>query len=206
MRNWKAKKVPDHYKVGIAIVTYNQTDCLSSLLYSLKAQTFTNFKAYTLHDGPWTTAASNSFDLAAAGDPRFVKLNSETRIAKFGHNLRQPGFDKAAEDKCDWICTMNGDCWYTPAYLEWMLGAAFQAKANFVYCNWVHSHGLWKPMRSEIRRGAIDAGNWIAHTDLVEDVKWDSHNFAADWEYIAKLKNKPNFKPTKVEGYIYTHN
>jgi hypothetical protein len=143
---------------------------------------------------------------AVGNDSRFVKGNSPERENKFGHNLRQVGFDMGVADKCNWICTMNADCWYAPVYLEWMLGSAHENKSNFIYCNMVHSHRLWRPMKTDIRRGAIDAGSWIAHTDLVGDIKWDSHIFAADWDYINKLKCSPDFKPAKVEGFIFTHN
>lgn len=206
MRYWKAKSITPGSKVCISVVTYNQTNCLSSLIHALRAQTFKDFKAYILHDGPWSNEASTYYLNAVGSDHRFVKLNSPTREAKFGHHLRQVGFDMGTADKCNWLCTMNADCWYAPVYLEWMLGSAHQNKSNFIYCNMVHSHKLWKPMKSDLKRGAIDAGNWIAHTSLVGDTKWNSNSFSADWEYINKLKNKPDFKPSKVDGYIFTHN
>ena len=206
MRYWKAKSITPGSKVCISVVTYNQTNCLSSLIHALRAQTFKDFKAYILHDGPWSNEASTHYLNAVGSDHRFVKLNSPTREAKFGHHLRQVGFDMGAADKCNWLCTMNADCWYVPVYLEWMLGSAHENKSNFIYCNMVHSHKLWKPMKSDLKRGAIDAGNWIAHTSLVGDTKWNSNSFSSDWEYVNKLKNKPDFKPSKVDGYIFTHN
>jgi GT2 family glycosyltransferase len=206
MRYWKAKSITPGSKVCISVVTYNQTNCLSSLIHALRAQTFKDFKAYILHDGPWSNEASTHYLNAVGSDHRFVKLNSPTREAKFGHHLRQVGFDMGTADKCNWLCTMNADCWYAPVYLEWMLGSAYENKSNFIYCNMVHSHKLWKPMKSDLKRGAIDAGNWIAHTSLVGDTKWNSNSFSADWEYVNKLKNKPDFKPSKVDGYIFTHN
>jgi hypothetical protein len=206
MRHWKSKVITPGSKVCISLVTYNQTNCLASLIHSLKAQTFKDFKAYVLHDGPWSSEAEEHYMGAVGNDSRFVKGNSPERENKFGHNLRQVGFDMGVADKCNWICTMNADCWYAPVYLEWMLGSAHENKSNFIYCNMVHSHRLWRPMKTDIRRGAIDAGSWIAHTDLVGDIKWDSHIFAADWDYISKLKCSPDFKPAKVEGFIFTHN
>lgn len=206
MRHWKSKAITPGAKVGIAVVTYNQTNCMSSLIHCLRAQTFKDFKAYVIHDGPWSSEAEEHYISAVGNDPRFVKCNSPEREAKFGHNLRQVGFDMGIADKCDWICTMNADCWYAPVYFEWMLGLAHENKSNFIYCNMVHSHRLWRPMKSDLKRGAIDAGNWIAHTSLVGDTKWDSHVFAADWEYVNKLKCSPDFKPAKVEGFIFTHN
>lgn len=206
MRYWKAKSIKPDSRVGLVVVTYNQTNCLSSLIYALKAQTFSNFVAYIMHDGPWTLNAGNSVTAAIGDDSRFVKANSDTRAAKFGHNLRQPGFDMCIKSGCNWLGTMNADCWYAPIYLEWMLGAASAENSNFVYCNMIHSHKLWKPLKTELKRGSIDAGGWIAHTDLVSGTRWDTTGFAADWEYVKKLKEKPYFKPTKVDGYIFTHN
>lgn len=206
MRYWKPKRIDPNSKVGISLVTFNQTNCLASLIHALKSQTFSNYRVCTLHDGPWIGDSYRHYLNAVDSDSRFTTLDTPERQAKFGHNLRQKGFDNAIENGCNWICTMNADCWYAPVYLEWMLGSACENKANFVYCNLVHSHKLWKPMKSELSRGAIDAGNWIAHTSLVGDTKWESSNFAADWEYVNKLKAKSNFKPAKVDGYIFTHN
>ena len=206
MRYWKPRKISPDSKVCISVVTYNQTDCLASLIHALKAQTFNNFSAYILHDGPWPSDANRCYVNAVDGDSRFFQMSGAIRQAKFGHALRQVGFDKGIANGCNWLCTMNADCWYAPVYFEWMLGSAHENKANFVYCNLVHSHKLWKPMTSELKRGSIDAGNWIADTGLVGSTKWESTDFAADWEYISKLKSKPDFRPSKVEGYIFTHN
>ena len=206
MRYWKPKSINSDFKIGLAVVTYNQTNCLSSLLFALKAQTFHNYVACIMHDGPWSAEANKSYDTSVGDDTRFIKYCTPKRENKFGHNMRQTGFDICRDKGCNWIGTMNADCWYAPVYLEWMLGSACKEKANFAYCNMVHSHKLWKPIKTELKRGAIDAGGWIAHTELVGTTKWDSNNFAADWEYVNKLKNKPHFKPTKVDGYLFTHN
>lgn len=206
MRYWKRRKIPTSNEVGLAVVTYNQTNCLSSLIYALKCQTFGNFTACIMHDGPWTPEAEEACVSAIGKDKRFIKYSTDTRANKFGHNMRQAGFDICKGLGCNWIGTMNADCWYAPVYLEWMVSTALDNKANFVYCNMVHSHKLWKPLKTELKRGAIDAGGWIAHTDLVGSSKWNSDSFAADWEYVSKLKENPSFKPSKVDGYLFTHN
>lgn len=206
MRNWKKRYVDPSFKVGISIVTYNQTHCLASLIHSIRSQGYDLYRGSIIHDGPWTDLAFKTCQNAIDGDTRFEMLASETRANKFGHNLRQIGFDRAVADGCNWLCTMNGDCWYAPTYFEWMLSKATESNANFIYSNLVHSHTLWQPLRAEVRRGCIDAGSWIAHTSLVGDTKWDNLSFAGDWDFIKRLKEKPNFKPAKVEGFIYVHN
>lgn len=206
MRYWKKRQVDPSFKVGITIVTYNQTHCLAALIHAIRDQRHVLHRGSVINDGPWDESAFKMCQNAIDGDPRFEMLSTETRMNKFGHNLRQIGFNRSKENGCNWLCTMNGDCWYAPTYFEWMLSQATLEKANFVYSNLVHSHKLWKPMKSELKRGSIDAGNWIAHTNLIGDTQWDSTGFAADWDFISKLKDKPNFKPAKVDGYIYVHN
>lgn len=209
MRNWKSKiaSIPKTDKIGISLVTYNQGDCLASLIHAIKAQTFKNFKIYIMHDGPWTCDEHRDKCVRAVdNDSRFSIACTDKRVNKFGHNLRQPGFQYAFDDGCNWIGTMNGDCWYTPVYFEWMLAHANDKKANFVYCNMIHSHTLWKVMDTALARGSIDGGCFLAKSDICAGVKWDSTDFAADWYYIARLKKQPNFTSTKISSVLFTHN
>jgi len=208
MRYWKPKpNIPASAKVGISLVTYNQGNSLASLIYALKAQTYKNFKAYISHDGPWADDESlSACKSAIGGDSRFDLSCTPFRVGKHGHNMRQPGLDRAVNDGCDWLCTMNADCWYVPVYFEWMLSKAYSDKASFVYCNMVHSHKLWAPVSTALMRGRIDGGAWIASACLCSKVKWDSTDFAADWFFVNNLSTLPEFKPAKVEGYLFTHN
>jgi hypothetical protein len=208
MRNWRSKtNIPSSAKIGISLVTYHQGDSLASLIHSIKAQTYKNYYIHIMHDGPWSSEYNRAICLKAVdGDPRFFVGCTETRANKFGHNMRQAGFDAAINEGCDWIGTMNGDCWYAPVYFEWMLGSAYSIKASFVYCNMVHSHTLWGSVKTSMTRGKIDGGGFLMHKALCDTVKWTSTEFAADWFYIDKLKNKPGFVPAKVDGYLFTHN
>jgi hypothetical protein len=70
----------------------------------------------------------------------------------------------------------------------------------------VHSHKLWAPIKTELKRGKIDAGAWLASSALSSLVKWDSLDFAADWFYIDNLMKQPSFSAAKVDGYLFTHN
>lgn len=207
MRYWKSRKnIPSNSKVGIALVTYNQTDCLASLIHALKAQTFKNFKVYIMHDGPWLPEVLRVCLTAVGNDLRFDISCSDVRANKFGHNLRQIGFDKAYKDGCNWIGTMNGDCWYAPVYFEWMLSEAVVPKASFVYCDVVHSHKQWATLITSLARGKIDAGCWLAHSSITSLSKWVSLEFPADWAYISGLMRAPKFVPAKVSGALFTHN
>jgi hypothetical protein len=209
MRNWKSKllEIPESEKIGIALVTYNQGDCLASLIHAIKAQTFKNFKIYIMHDGNWTCDEHRDKCIKAVdNDPRFSITCTDKRANKFGHNMRKIGIRSALEDGCNWIGTMNGDCWYVPVYFEWMLSQALTKKANFVYCNMIHSHQLWESLNTSIKRGKIDGGCFLANRDICKDVKWGDTDFAADWHYIERLKKQPNFAPVKIDRFLFTHN
>lgn len=210
MRYWdrlKKGSPPEKAKIGISLVTYGRPDGLASLIHALKEQTFPNFKVFILHDGPWLSVDDKVVcEMAVAGDRRFEMLCTKERANQFGHNMRQPGFDLAIKLGCDWIGTMNADSWYAPTYFEWMLSEAGRMKAGFVYCNMVHSHKLWTPLKTELKRGKIDAGGFLVRSDLASAVRWDRVDFAADWFYIESLMRQPGFSAAKVDGYLFTHN
>lgn len=210
MRFWHKmpkQPLPKDAKIGISLVTYGQPDQLASLVHALKCQTFKNYMVYIFHDGPWLLPEHERTCLAAIdSDPRFKATCTGVRANNFGHNLRQTGFDLAYRDKCTWVGTMNADCWYAPVYFEWMLMEAYKASASFVYCNMIHSHKMWGPMKTLLKRGAIDAGAWLARSSLCSNTKWNSVDFAADWFFIEGLMRLPGFTPAKVDGYLFTHN
>ena len=70
----------------------------------------------------------------------------------------------------------------------------------------IHSHKMWGPMKTLLKRGAIDAGAWLARSSLCSNTKWNSVDFAADWFFIEGLMRLPGFTPAKVDGYLFTHN
>jgi hypothetical protein len=207
MRFWqKRNNIPKDDKVGICLVTYDQTDCLQGLIFSLKCQTFKNFVVVVVHDGEWTEQAKKSYENSVGNDDRFIALNSEKRLNKFGHNNRQFGFDVLKNLGCNWFGTMNGDSYYVPIYFEYMLSKACEDKSNFVFCNMVHSHRMWTMLDTKLDRSYIDGGCFLANINLIEDTKWDSLDFAADWYYVSKLKDNKNFKSSKIDSCLFVHN
>lgn len=207
MRYWPKKRKPivGNPSVGISVATYRQTHCLHALLSSLQAQTYNNFHVYVVHDGPWDQGVK--FDIGMRFDSRFSCHETGQRMNQFGHNNRVAGMALALSDEFDYIGTCNGDSYYAPTYIEWMLMELQARKAAFAYCNMVHSHKLWQPMKTEIKRGKIDVGCWLAESHLVASTPWESREFAADWVYINAMtkKLKPN-QIAKVDGYLYHHN
>lgn len=192
--------------VGLVVATYQQKAPLECLLQSLVAQTHTNFKVLVVHDGPWDAKQQFDLQIRYGLDDRFAFVNTGKRENAFGHNCRQYGLPVLARE-VELIGTCNGDVYYAPTYFEWMLGAMVKRDALFSYCNLVHSHLLWQPMKTELRRGKIDVGCWLADSEYVQNTPWEGREFAADWFYIERLLKKiPKAKVVKIDGYLYHHN
>jgi glycosyltransferase involved in cell wall biosynthesis len=206
MRYWKMKSLSNDPKVGIVIATFDQTACLQSLIASLKTQTWRNFTALVSHDGPASEEVKQAYKAAAGNDPRFIFQESPERKNQFGHERRYAGFEQLIASGCDHLCTTNGDCWYTPNYFESMLYQLQKDSVSLAYCNMIHSHKLWQPLRTEMARGKIDVGCWMAHKDLVSSVTWTDFTFAGDWSFIHKMHKSCEGKHSKVDAYLYVHN
>lgn len=206
MRYWKLKSLNNDHKVGMVVATYNQTDCLQSLLACLKTQTWKNFIILVSHDGPASHEVRQAFKSVAGTDSRFVFQETATRQNKFGHERRYPGFQYLIDKGCDMLCTTNGDCWYAPNYFESMLYQMQKDNTKFVYCNMVHSHKLWQPMKTDMKRGKIDVGCWMAAKELVQSIQWTDFTFAGDWSFIHKLHKSAEGRHAKVDSYLYVHN
>jgi len=202
MRFWKRKDIGGKPVVGMVVATYKQTDCLQSLLSAFKAQTYRHFKILVVHDGPWELKDKihTMFDC----DERFQFVASgDKRENVFGHNSRAVGLPVLAPD-CAYLGTCSGDAWYAPVFFEAMVYALQSQKADFAYCNMIHSHTSWQPLDTRLARGKIDLGCFIASSELIADTPWTSMEFAADWFYIEKMLKK-NPKVAKVKPYLYVH-
>jgi GT2 family glycosyltransferase len=206
MRYWKLKSLAKNHKVGMVVATYNQTDCLQALLCAIKTQTWKNFLILVSHDGPASNEVRQAFKAVVGSDARFIFQDTPSRQNKFGHERRYTGFQFLIDNGCDMLCTTNGDCWYTPNYFESMLYQMQKDNTEFVYCNMVHSHKLWQPMKTEIRRGKIDVGCWMASKALINAVQWTDFTFAGDWSFINNLHKTAEGRHAKVDSYLYVHN
>ena len=206
MRYWKLKSINDNPKVGVVLVTYNQVECLQSLICCLKTQTWQNFQVIVSHDGPASNAVKAGYKAVAGDDTRFTFVETAERANKFGHERRYPGFVSLMQEGADYLCTTNADCWYTPNYFESMLYEMQATASKLVYCNMIHSHRLWQPLVTTMKKNRIDVGCWMAHKSLVEKVDWTDFSFTGDWSFIHKLHKVSDGKQVKVEGYLYVHN
>lgn len=211
IRGWKTRQVKGNPLISITIASYlcedpRRWDSLQCLLYSLKAQTYTNWEALIIHDGPlghdhetvkkWTMVED-------IGEPQHIQLfEMPERRARFGHPWRSAGL---AKTRGDLVCMSNDDNYYMPTFFEWMAAELSPPKVDFAYCDCIHSHKQWVPMKTELKRGKIDLGCWMADGNLVRGTPWTDFNFAGDWSYIQQLVAGAR-KVVKVPGTLFVHN
>ena len=203
MRNWKPREFPGgRPPVSVVLAAYGRPLEARTCLASLAAQTYPAFECLVVHDGPppgdWVREAF----AAVAGDDRFRLLATPRRDNAFGHPGRDLGRRAAAGAA---VCFGNADNYYVPVYLEALADALEHSPADLAHCDCVHSHALWQPMRTELRRGRIDLACWAARRALVDRVAFDGVHFAADWDYLSRLLElKP--RVAKVPMTLVVHN
>ena len=204
MRFWRTRPVPVGTHVGIVVATYDQN--LLGLLGSLQVQTFKDFTCLVVHDGP----SKPPFDRAEGvfrDDPRFEFASTPVREKVFGHSCRRYGFSSLISRRAvpDLLCTTNGDNLCAPVLLESLAHAALGAKSGWAICDMVHSHKQWRPMKTVVERGRIDAACWMARAALVERAGPWCNDFAADWHFLERL-NRLAGPPAKVDHTLVVHN
>lgn len=207
MRYWsrnRPAKIPGNPLVEVLAAAYvvedeRLRDALACFVYSMRAQTWRNWKLKILHDGP----GSGMFKFfSGLHDPRVEFQETAERRGKFGHPWRQQAI---AASRGDYITLTNADNYYAPVFVEAMLGALVHQRADFAYCNFVHSHQNWKFFKSEPRKSKLDLGAWMARGDLVRGVPFDSFEFNGDGQYIDRLTAKAG-KIVKLDQSLLVHN
>jgi glycosyltransferase involved in cell wall biosynthesis len=196
---WTPLEVPGNPKVSLAVAAYQSPDSLAGLIYALKGQTYSNWEAIVIHDGPGPQVKAV---VESIREPRVRWIETEERRGHWGHPWRQFGIDQCTGQ---FIGLTNDDNWYAPTYFEWMLHQLSRDKADFAYCNMVHSHQQWKYFPTRPKRGCCDLGAWIGSAELVRATPWPGNDFESDGDFIEALAKKAR-RTTHVPGCLFVHN
>lgn len=204
IRMWKGKRVTGDPKVSLVVASYLHGDArrvhaLACLLHSLLAQTYRNWEALVVHDGPYPPLPDFLLNLDIA---RIRFLETPERKGAYGHPWRRWGIDQTLGQ---YVGLSNDDNYYAPVYFEWMLSELQAKKADLVYCDMVHSHRRWGVITAKPARGFIDVGNWLAAAPLAKSTPWTDTGFAGDWTYFQALQQKAR-QLAKVSAPLFVHN
>jgi len=199
-RHWNTREVPGNPKVSLAIAAYNRPDHLCCLLYSLKAQTYKNWEAVIVHDGPNPEIRKK---IEQINDDRIVYIDDVKRKEQYGHPHRQFAISRCTGE---YIGMSNDDNYYAPVYFEWMLSALYSANALFAHCDMVHNYWEWSYFVTRPRKDQCDLGAWIAHGSIVRNTPWRDMSFSGDGTFIEDLVAQVGDKVVHVPGVIFVHN
>jgi hypothetical protein len=218
MRFWKPKHFDRRPKVGVGVATYQDSKSdarrwhtLLSLLHALRAQTYPDWVCAVVQDGPWPESPPGGRrlcgDLAdAVPDSRVRFYDTPDRLRAHGHPWRQSTVELLAAEGCEWLTLTNDDNWYAPVYLEWLTFTAVNTPdCDFVYCDLVHSHQLWKPVATQPRYRHLDLGAFLVRTELARKVPFDKFEFNGDGDWIDRLVARAR-AVNKVPATLMVHN
>jgi glycosyltransferase involved in cell wall biosynthesis len=199
IRGWKTLPVPGRPRISVAVATFEQTDELACLLYSFRAQTYDHWEAIVVHDGPGPAGRAV---VERIGDPRIVYVETESRRGSYGHPWRDRGI---AACRGDYIFLTNGDNYYCPVFFEWMLHTLTTRNADLAFCDLVHSHAQWAPLRCGPAKGMVDLGCYVARAALMKTTPFADHGFFGDGVYFEELRRKANMV-IHVPKALFVHN
>ena len=198
-------------KLEIICTAYQRSIPLTCQLWSFAAQTRLDFKVVVYHDGPNKEVekaisifkdSNDSFEL----EFRFTK----TRHNDYGHSLREIGL---LQSTSPFILLTNDDNYYTPPFVEEMLGPLERNEADVVYCDMVHSHKIldlpnpigYQTLKTEPRLNRIDIGAFVFRAEIGKKVGFIDKSFAADGIFFeSMLEVGANLK--KIEKTLFVHN
>jgi glycosyltransferase involved in cell wall biosynthesis len=192
-------------KIEFIIPTYDRTNHLMCLLNSLCAQTSDNWVAHVIADAPPKGILDKIIKYFKDDDRiRFTILTE--RHNDWGHTPRNIGLELANEK---WVVMTGEDNYYIPKFVELFLDAALKSKdPTFIFCDMVHNwvNFDYIHVKSEIKYGKIDIGNFITKTEFAKQIKLDPTFAQSDWRFIVEYLNKFKGNVIHIPKTLYVHN
>jgi hypothetical protein len=185
-------------------VTYDHMPYkLPAFIYSLLSQTYKDWKAIILHDGPDLSHKNRMF-LNSLKDPRISYIETDKRENCWGHNLRKLGLS-LVETK--YLNFQNCDNQLFPPFLEGLLSVCERSESDVAICNFVHSHQEYGAFFSTFSISQCDIANFIIKTEIAKEIGFNHVEFAADGKFIEEVKSaRSNLKVVKHQSVLMVHN
>lgn len=188
-------------KIEFIIPTYNSPDKVMTILNSLRVQTNSNWKAHVVIDGQ--TLIYQQVKEYFKDDERIKFSHIDGPNKDWGHTARQYGLENATEY---WNVMTGDDNYYMPTFVDEFLRVG-KGKVTFVYCDMVHNNYNYFPIKSEVKLGSIDIGNFMSVTESAKGIILDTTDYNADFKWIISYLSKQRQKKmTKIDKVLYVHN
>jgi len=192
-------------KVGInciAEITDEQSkNIFLSFLYSLKAQTFTNWFCFIFHNGPLFCPFSDLYH-HWSDDFRFYWESSQHRSMDTGHCYRQYCMQKLLDYQPDWFLLTWHDCFYLPEFLDLMIKEANKSKADIIYCDYLSKKFRWRPFQTKFNKNKIDLGCVLIKSSIAQTEKFTGTEYGSEWLWLRKFRNKKRIKIRKLSNCL----
>lgn len=197
----------------ICVVAYRRYDQLTCLLWSLQAQTSKDFHVVVMHDGPdyemLRTLKRLAYELSISLEYRF----SAVRHNDFGHSLRERAI---AECGTRYLLLTNDDNYYTPKFVELMMGRAVAEDLDLVLCDMVHGHdnpggrgtGTYSFFATQPSSYNADIGCFIVRAERAKRVGFRDKRSAGDGTFIDDLiaLGPDLLRWGKIDKVLFVHN
>ncbi len=125
-----------------------------------------------------------------------VEFHPRENLEDWGHTKRAEGIRLAASE---YLGFFNDDDDYDNDYVQRLLYAADQFKADVVYCDWTGVPDC------HLALGSSTSGNFIVRSELARRVGWQNNKYEADGEFIDSLGDATD-RIVKVSELMYRHN
>ncbi len=175
--------MPAEPLMALAVRVKYPLDRAEAFFLSLLRQRYSNWRCTLIFDGPdFRMLPGRLFQ-----DKRMSWVVTAEQRGLWGHPYRQLGIDRCLEQGAEYVGLNNDDNYLTPGYLEQMVGALQERKADLVMCQTLHAYDAWSVTPSTPVAGCADVGNWLASADLIRKVPWEGEDFEADGRFVERL-------------------
>ena len=172
-------------KISINVRVKYSVEHLLAMILCLRRQTYENWEAVIVTDGPNKPAKDLIYQLK---DPRLIFIETPTPLGFWGHPYRDLGISYCTGD---WIGLTNDDNYYVPGYLKKMTDAIKSSpKIKMVMCDMLHKEFQWMMCMCEPIITRCDLGNWLVRAEIAKSTPWPGNDVADDGRYVEQIAAK----------------
>jgi hypothetical protein len=201
-------------KLHVITIAYEKPVALRGLIDSFILQTNPDWIMTIFHDGPPSLEVKRVANLY--DNEKRVAFHATTgRRGNWGHDNRREGLAMQLGDPRDFVLITNGDNYYIPTFVEYMLEVIQGAirrkeqRVGMVYCDFLHHTLGYINMISQPRLNYIDMGAFIVDLKIAQEVGFVHMDPAADGIYceecVAKCKEK-GLQVVHLSKTAFVHN